>query len=70
MSDERWMQTCERLRSAIQTAMESHLAMADQLDIWARQSKEGGWSTHQVDPMRAKADDLRRQAALLRSELR
>jgi hypothetical protein len=31
-----------------------------QLDGWAKQSEVGGWSTHQVDPMRKRADELRR----------
>ena len=40
--------------------------MADQLDRWANESRSGGWSTHQVDPMRRKADELRRFVALAR----
>ena len=36
---------------------------ANQLDAWAEQSRRGGWSTHQVDPMRKRADELRRFAA-------
>lgn len=36
---------------------------ADLLDRWAQQSITGGWSTHQVDPMRERADELRRKAA-------
>jgi hypothetical protein len=36
---------------------------AAQLDQWAEQSVRGGWSTHQVDPMRKKADELRRAAS-------
>jgi hypothetical protein len=28
------------------------------LRAWARESREGGWSTHQVDPMNRRADDL------------
>jgi len=31
-----------------------------QLDRWARESRAGGWSTHQVEPQRKLADDLRR----------
>jgi hypothetical protein len=34
--------------------------MAAQLDRWADESVRGGWSTHQVEPMRKKADELRR----------
>jgi hypothetical protein len=32
---------------------------ADLLDRWARESREGGWSTHQVDPMRRRAAEIR-----------
>jgi len=63
MSDGRWADTCDQLRSAVETAVESHIAMANQLDKWAVESREGGWSTHQVDPMIAKANELRRIAA-------
>lgn len=40
--------------------------LADTLDNWARSSRLGGWSTHQVDANMAKANDCRRQAAALR----
>ena len=43
---------------------------ADKLDQWADESRKGGWSTHQVDPMRAKADQLRREASHLRRIVR
>lgn len=36
---------------------------ADQLDRWANESSTGGWSTHQVNPMRERANELRRIAA-------
>jgi hypothetical protein len=32
--------------------------LRDQLRTWATESREGGWSTHQVDPMRRKADEI------------
>lgn len=35
---------------------------ASQLEKWGNESREGGWSTHQVDPMRKRADVLRRIA--------
>lgn len=35
---------------------------ANLLDDWAQQSVKGGWSTHQVEPMRKRADELRRIA--------
>lgn len=31
---------------------------ADQLEEWAFESVRGGWSTHQVDPMRQKAREI------------
>ena len=46
-------QDVNRLRELIQCE-------AILLDAWARESREGGWSTHQVDPMRNRADELRR----------
>jgi hypothetical protein len=65
--DERWAATCERLREVTSTAFNVITATADQLDRWAEQSVSGGWSTHQVDPMRARANWLRRESARLRS---
>ena len=35
----------------------------EQLEMWAKESKTGGWSTHQVDPMRRRADQLRQVLA-------
>jgi hypothetical protein len=32
--------------------------LQQQLRLWAAKSIKGGWSTHQVDPMRAKADEI------------
>jgi hypothetical protein len=32
--------------------------MRDQLIRWAAESKRGGWSTHQVEPMRKWAMDI------------
>lgn len=32
--------------------------MAEQLEKWASESLRGGWSTHQVEPMRKKAVEL------------
>ncbi|WP_454627005.1 hypothetical protein [Bradyrhizobium cenepequi] len=44
-------------------------ALADQLDAWAEESKNGGWSTHQVQANIATANSCRRVAARLRSAL-
>lgn len=56
----------ERLRNIVRSSTGTLSAMADQLDRWAQESRTGGWSTHQVDPMIRKANDLRRQAAQFR----
>lgn len=66
MNDGRWAEECERLRNVVRTSIGTVSAMADQLDDWARESRSGGWSTHQVEPMTRKADELRRQAAQFR----
>jgi hypothetical protein len=39
---------------------------AELLDRWAAESRSGGWSTHQVDAQRQKADTFRKQAAQVR----
>lgn len=65
MSDRRWVDEAESLRELAKNAMRTISEMADQLDTWARQSQEGGWSTHQVQPMRKKADALRREVAFI-----
>lgn len=57
------------LREAARHALNTIALEAEQLDTWAQQSRDGGWSTHQVDPMRKKADTLRREAAALREAL-
>lgn len=44
------------------TAMETALflgRMADTLDTWAKESREGGWSTHQVQANIGAASDCR-----------
>lgn len=42
-------------------------ALADRLDRWAQESKDGGWSTHQVSANTSAANDCRRIAATLKS---
>lgn len=69
MSDRRWADEAESLRETAKNAMQTISDIADQLDAWAQQSREGGWSTHQVQPMREKADALRREAAFIRRQL-
>lgn len=41
-------------------------SMADHLDKWAQESKDGGWSTHQVSQNISAANDCRRIAATLK----
>lgn len=36
-----------------------HLDMGALLEAWARESVDGGWSTHQVDAMRRRSDVCR-----------
>lgn len=43
--------------------------LAMTMDRWATDSREGGWSTHQVEENRKRADDCRRYAASIRSAL-
>lgn len=50
-----------QLRRELDDAIKATEAVARQLDDWARESLKGGWSTHQVDPMHALANILRRQ---------
>lgn len=43
--------------------------MADQLDAWAKESREGGWSTHQVEANRKMALECRARAGTIRRVL-
>jgi hypothetical protein len=43
--------------------------LADKLDRWATESREGGWSTHQVEENRSTAIDCRRYAASILAAL-
>ena len=42
---------------------------AKQLDHWARESLSGGWSTHQVEPMKKQAAFLRKSIAALERQV-
>lgn len=44
-------------------------AMAWRLDGWAQESRDGGWSTHQVSANRSAAEDCRRVASALRADI-
>lgn len=55
-----------QVNTALRHAADDKERDADQLDTWVQQSLAGGWSTHQVEPMRKKADQLRREASELR----
>jgi hypothetical protein len=59
-----------QLRAALEAAHQEHLDMAALLEIWARESVDGGWSTHQVDAMRRCADRCRKFAASAWAALR
>jgi hypothetical protein len=40
--------------------------LADELDDWARESRQCGWSTHQVERNQHEANECRREAAWLK----
>lgn len=61
--------TASLLVDMIKIAISDKERDADQLDGWANESERGGWSTHQVDPMRKQADALRREASAMRQKL-
>lgn len=42
--------------------------IAGQLDKWADETREGGWSTHQLEPMRRLAQEIRGAVALGRPD--
>jgi hypothetical protein len=46
------------LRKRISELEEQLRKTAEQLRRWANESLTGGWSTHQVDPMRRYADKI------------
>lgn len=43
---------------------------AERCELWALQSVEGGWSTHQVEPNRRLASELREFIAKAREQRR
>lgn len=51
-----------KVRAERDTYRQALIDTATQLDRWAVESRDGGWSTRQVEPMRKKADELRRIA--------
>lgn len=55
----RSLEQCAQLFDVLATTMER----------WATESREGGWSTHQVAENRVRAGDCRRYAATIRSAL-
>ena len=65
-SDYSWVEELrkdvERLRSENESLRKWLLDEATLLDAWAKESQKGGWSTHQVGPMKERANDLRRIA--------
>jgi hypothetical protein len=59
----------EKLRRKLNDTAQFLDVMANTLDEWAEQSRSGGWSTHQVEANRSRANECRRQAAHIRSIL-
>ena len=48
-----------RMGNQIDRMKEMLLAEADQLEAWANESVYGGWSAHQVQLMRERANQIR-----------
>lgn len=63
------MSKTEDLRDKIANAAAYLSNIADQMDAWAKESKTGGWSTHQVHANINTASSCRRMAAQLRAAL-
>lgn len=59
-----------QLVEALKRSAKEHDDMAALLDAWARESVDGGWSTHQVDANRKRADQCRRLSADARAALK
>lgn len=57
-------------RTLLDLAAKSFDELADVLDDWAAQSKNGGWSTHQVGANTEQANKCRRNAAEIRRHLK
>lgn len=57
-------------RTLLDLAARSLEDMANTLDDWAAQSRQGGWSTHQVGANIDEANKCRRNAAEIRRYLR
>lgn len=49
----------QRLDAKLSTMAKTLREEADQLDRWVVESSTGGWSTHQVDPMRKRSAKIR-----------
>ena len=49
----------QRLSERVRVLEEALRDEANQLEKWAHESRSGGWSTHQVDPMNKRAVALR-----------
>lgn len=62
-SSARLLAGAKDLYAELEDAARTYEETANTLDAWAQQSREGGWSTHQVKANREAADALRRKAA-------
>lgn len=58
------------MRDTLLDTVEFLMDIADRMDLWADESRSGGWSTHQVEANKAAANDCRRKAAELRLKAR
>jgi nitrate reductase assembly molybdenum cofactor insertion protein NarJ len=58
------------LKSALEESALRWDVMAIELEKWAKQSRDGGWSTHQVDANKREAAHCRVNAAHARAVLR
>ncbi len=60
----------EKEREAMRTREAIRLLEEDviQMERWADESLSGGWSTHQVRPMRERAKRLREQIGFLKEK--
>jgi len=58
------------LHARCDAAVTDLLDEAALLDEWAKASRDGGWSTHQVKPMQDRANELRRRVEDYRAALR
>lgn len=57
-----YFNAAQKLTERVRVLTQALRDEANQLERWATESRAGGWSTHQVDPMNARAAELRKIA--------